>query len=65
MTFVDDYNLVLGETDDNVDAAEGTWTATEYKNHGQYVKNADDKDDKQAAAHSLIGMPIQSQKKNK
>jgi hypothetical protein len=49
---------------DNVFAAEGTWTATdtEYKNHGQYVKDAVDK---KAAAHSLIGMPVQSQTKNK
>ena len=49
---------------DNVFSAEGTWTATdtEYKNHGQYVKEADDK---KAAAHSLIGMPIKSQKKDK
>ena len=49
---------------DNVYAAEGEWTATEteYKNHGQYVKEAEDK---KAAAHSLIGMPTQSQKKNK
>lgn len=39
-----------------------TMTDTEYKNHGQYVKAADDK---QAAAHSLIGMPIKSHKKNK
>ncbi len=39
-----------------------TMTETEYKNHGQYVKEADDK---KAAAHSLIGMPTQSQKKNK
>jgi hypothetical protein len=31
-------------------------------NHGQYVKAAEDK---KAAAHSLIGMPVQSQKKNK
>jgi hypothetical protein len=58
MTFVDGYGA------DNVTAAEGTYTATdtEYKNHGQYVKDADDK---KAAAHSLIGMPVQSQKKNK
>ena len=59
MTFVDGYGA------DNVTAAEGTYTMTEtssYKNHGQYVKQADDK---QAAAHSLMGMPIQSQKKNK
>ena len=64
MTFVDGYHLVLGELDDNVFSAEGTWTATdtEYKNHGQYVKEADDK---KAAAHSLIGMPIKSQKKDK
>jgi hypothetical protein len=43
----------------------GTYTMTEpspYKNHGQYVKESDDK---KAAAHSLIGMPVQSQKKNK
>ena len=58
LTFVDGYG------DDNVTDAEGvyTMTDTEYKNHGQYVKQADDK---KAAAHSLIGMPIQSQKKNK
>jgi hypothetical protein len=31
-------------------------------NHGQYVKDAEDK---KAAAHSLIGMPVQSQKKSK
>ena len=37
-------------------------STTDYKNHGQYVKEADDK---KAAAHSLIGMPIQSQKKDK
>jgi hypothetical protein len=42
----------------------GTYTVTEtdYKNHGQYVKDAVDK---KAAAHSLIGMPVQSQKKSK
>jgi hypothetical protein len=58
LTFVDSYG------DDNVDTAEGTWTTadTEYKNHGQYVKEADDK---KAAAHSLIGMPVQSKKKSK
>jgi len=58
LTFTDGYG------DDNVTAAEGTWTETdtEYKNHGQYVKEAEDK---KAAAHSLIGMPTQSQKKNK
>jgi len=58
MTFVDGYGP------DNVTAAEGEWTATEteYKNHGQFVKDAEDK---KAAAHSSIGMPIQSQKKNK
>ena len=58
LTFVDGYG------DDNVTGAEGTWTATEteYKNHGQYVKEAEDK---KAAAHSLIGMPTQSNKKNK
>ena len=42
----------------------GMYTMTEpspYKNHGQYVREADDK---QAAAHSLIGMPKTS-KKNK
>jgi hypothetical protein len=39
----------------------GESTPTDYKNHGQYVKG---QMDKQAAAHSLIGMPIQSQKKN-
>ena len=39
-----------------------TGTTTDYKNHGQYVKEAEDK---KAAAHSLIGMPTQSQKKNK
>jgi len=39
-----------------------TTTETEYKNHGQYVKQAEDK---KAAAHSLIGMPTQSNKKNK
>ena len=63
MTFVDGYHAVLGEVDDNVVAAEGTWTATdtEYKNHGQYVKQAEDK---KAAAHSFIGMPKTS-KKNK
>ncbi len=33
-----------------------------YKNHGQFVKDAEDK---KAAAHSSIGMPIQSKKKNK
>ena len=57
LTFDDGYG------DDNVFAAEGTYTATdtEYKNHGQFVK---DSDDKKAAAHSMIGMPIQS-KKNK
>ena len=38
-----------------------SWTS-EYKNHGQYVKEAEDK---KAAAHSMVGMPIQSQKKNK
>ena len=37
-------------------------STTDYKNHGQYVKEAEDK---KAAAHSLIGMPTQSQKKNK
>ena len=58
LTFTDGYG------DDNVTGAEGTWTAsdTEYKNHGQYVKEAEDK---KAAAHSLIGMPTQSKKKNK
>jgi hypothetical protein len=58
LTFADDYG------DDNVTAAKGTWEATdtEYKNHGQYVREAEDK---QAAAHSLIGMPSQSQKKSK
>lgn len=57
LTFVDGYGL------DNVTGAEGTWTATdtEYKNHGQYVAEAEDK---KAAAHSLIGMPKNS-KKNK
>ena len=61
MTFVDGYNVVLGEPDDNVDTAKGFYTATEteYKNHGQYVKEADDK---KAAAHSLIGMPKTSKK---
>jgi hypothetical protein len=51
--------------------ANGDWPATltltdssttDYKNHGQYVKDAEDK---KAAAHSLAGMPVQSQKKNK
>ena len=60
LTFADGY----GDEDDNVTEAEGTWTATdtEYKNHGQYVKQAEDKKE---AAHSLIGMPTQSKKKNK
>jgi opacity protein-like surface antigen len=58
LTFTDGYG------DDNVTGAEGTWTATdtEFKNHGQYVKQAEDR---KAAAHSLIGMPTQSKKKNK
>jgi hypothetical protein len=57
LIFVDDYG------DDNVTGAEGEWTAaeTEYKNHGQFVKDAADK---KGAAHSLIGMPKTS-KKNK
>jgi hypothetical protein len=56
LTFVDDYG------DDNVTGAEGEWTATEteYKNHGQFVKDAADK---KGAAHSVIGMPDQSNKK--
>jgi len=60
LTFVE----VAPPPTDNVFSAEGIWTAadTDYKNHGQYVKEADDK---KAAAHSPIGMPIQSQKKNK
>jgi hypothetical protein len=57
LTFVDDFGV------DNVTAAEGTYTATEseYKNHGQFVREAEDK---KSAAHSLIGMPTKS-KKNK
>jgi hypothetical protein len=60
LTFVE----VAPPPTDNVYAAEGEWTATEteYKNHGQYVREAEDK---KAAAHSLIGMPTQSHKKNK
>ncbi|MGI9585077.1 MAG: hypothetical protein ACR2N7_05750 [Acidimicrobiia bacterium] len=57
LTFVDGFGA------DNVDAAEGTYAVTEseYKNHGQYVRESEDK---QAAARSLIGMPTNS-KKNK
>ena len=57
LTFMD------GLGPDNVFDAEGTYTVTEteYKNHGQFVREAEDK---KAAAHSLIGMPIKS-KKNK
>ena len=57
LTFVDDFGP------DNVFDAEGTYTVTEseYKNHGQFVREAEDK---KAAAHSLIGMPTNS-KKNK
>jgi hypothetical protein len=57
LTFIDGFG------DDNVTAAEGTYTAaeTEYENHGQYVRDAEDKKN---AAHSLIGMPTTS-KKNK
>ena len=36
-----------------------TMTETDYKNHGQYVKEAEDK---KAAAHSLIGRPKTSKK---
>ena len=45
-------NMTLTKTDSE---------RTDY-NHGQYVKGADDK---KAAAHSLVGMPIKSQKKDK
>ena len=57
LTFVDGFG------DDNVTDAEGTYTATEseYKNHGQFVREAEDK---KSAAHSLIGMPTNT-KKNK
>jgi hypothetical protein len=57
LTFVDGFG------DDNVTDAEGRYTATEseYKNHGQFVREAEDK---KSAAHSLIGMPTKS-KKNK
>jgi hypothetical protein len=53
LTFVDGFG------GDNVTAAEGTYTATEYKNHGQFVREAEDK---KSAAHSLIGMPTKSKK---
>ena len=63
--FGDEPDLVFDGEGPGVDPATttGTYTVTEseYKNHGQYVKEADDK---QAAAHSLIGMPKTS-KKNK
>lgn len=57
LTFVDGFG------DDNVTDAQGTYTATksEYKNHGQFVRAAEDK---KTAAHSLIGMPTKA-KKNK
>ncbi len=57
LTFVDGFG------DDDVTDAEGTYTATEseYKNHGQFVREAEDK---KSAAHSLIGMPTKT-KKNK
>jgi hypothetical protein len=57
LTFIDGFGP------DNVDDAEGTYTVTEteHKNHGQFVREAEDK---KAAAHSLIGMPTKS-KKNK
>jgi hypothetical protein len=57
LTFVDGFG------DDNVFAAEGTYTVTEseYKNHGQFVRESEDK---ATAAHSMIGMPTNS-KKNK
>ncbi len=57
LTFIDGFG------DDDVTAAEGTYTATDtdYKNHGQFVRDAEDK---KTAAHLLIGMPTTS-KKNK
>ena len=57
LTFNDDFGP------DNVFDAEGTYTVTEseYKNHGQFVRESEDK---KAAAHSLVGMPTNS-KKNK
>jgi hypothetical protein len=57
LTFMDGFGS------DNVSDAEGTYTVTEseYENHGQFVREAEDK---KAAAHSLIGMPTNS-KKNK
>jgi hypothetical protein len=57
LTFIDGFGL------DNVFDAEGTYTVTEseYKNHGQFVRESEDK---KAAAHSVVGMPSNS-KKNK
>jgi len=55
LTFVDDFGV------DNVTVAEGTYTATEseFKNHGQFVREGEDK---KSADHSLIGMPTKSKK---
>jgi hypothetical protein len=60
----DEPDLVFDGSGPGVNPAttSGTYTVTdkEYKNHGQYVKEAEDKKE---AAHSLIGMPTQSNKK--
>ncbi len=54
-----------GSLSGTIDGSSNTWSAPEQSltrfigNHGQYVKA---QEDKQEAAHSLVGMPVQSNK---